>query len=145
MNKNVLISIIGIQRERGDLDEEGQNNEPIEIITPATYFCKDGVHYVFFEEMQEGISEVTKNKIVYHPDHKLEVIKKGALNSEMIFDYHEAHESIYETAYGVMQMGIDTHSIRGEIEENKISIDIKYSLIVNGEAYAECEIRIKVW
>lgn len=70
MTKNVMIHIKGLQ---ADMDEEA-----IEVICPGTYYYKDGKHYVFYEENQEGFTEVSKCQFRLQGDTCLEVMKKGS-------------------------------------------------------------------
>lgn len=53
MTKDVLITICGIQKRDGETDE------PIETVTPGEYYFRNGKHYILYEEVQEGIAEVT--------------------------------------------------------------------------------------
>ena len=49
MTKDVLLSISGLHYEvSGNADdyEDNEENEPIEMITPAAYYLKNGKHYV---------------------------------------------------------------------------------------------------
>ena len=60
MTKDVLVSISGLHSDMlGPVDE----NQSIEVITPATYYCKNGKHYVLYEEPVEGMSETIHNRI----------------------------------------------------------------------------------
>ena len=52
MTKDVLVNISGLQMAVDDL---GNEDGPIEIITPGTYYFKDGNHYIFMEEVAEGM------------------------------------------------------------------------------------------
>ena len=65
MTKDVLIKISGLQV---DAQDEGYDNEPVEIITAASYYEKNGKHYIFYEELEEGTDCVTKNRITLNPD-----------------------------------------------------------------------------
>ncbi len=143
MKKEVLIAIKGMQVEYAQ-DVEEQGNEPIEIINPATYFFKNGQHYVFFEEMQEGSADVVQNKIVFRENEALEVIKKGMTHSEMIFHKGEQHTTKYETPLGEMLLGITTHNITSIIEETAIQIEVDYDLDVNDDPFARCQITMRI-
>ena len=50
MTRDVLLSISGLHYEVADAagDEE---NEPIEVITPATYYYKNNKHHIIYEEV----------------------------------------------------------------------------------------------
>ena len=62
MTKDVLVSISGMHMDliSGMTDEE---NEAIEVVTPASYYCKNGKHYVIYDEVMEGVHGTIKNKI----------------------------------------------------------------------------------
>ena len=84
MTKDVLVSISGLQSEiSGDESEE---NAPLEVVTPASYFLKNGKHYVLFDEFVEGTPGVTKNKIKISGNDCVEIIKTGITNAHMVFE-----------------------------------------------------------
>ncbi|MFI3171535.1 MAG: DUF1934 domain-containing protein [Eubacteriales bacterium] len=142
MTREVLIAIAGTQIE--ETDSEVQDHEAIEIISPATYYFKDGIHYIFFEEVHEGIAGITRNKIVFKENEYLEVIKKGVTNSTMVFHCNETHVTNYETPFGEMQLGVITHKLHSKLEEHQLDIFAVYELAVDCEPYAECEIKLRI-
>ncbi len=94
--------------------------------------------------MYEDTTNVTKNKIIFRENESLEVVKKGATNSTMKFHCDEYHESIYETPYGEMLLGVTTRTIESEVADSQITIKAYYELSVNCESYADCEISMKI-
>ena len=53
MTKDVLLSISGLHYDvTGMVQEEEQ--ETIEVITPAAYYYKNGKHYVIYDEVVKG-------------------------------------------------------------------------------------------
>ena len=98
MTKEVLISISGLQTALDDMENE--DNDPIEIINSGNYFFKDGTHYIFFEEVAEGIPGVTKSQIRLHGKETLEVIKKGVSNMHMLFERNKTNRGFYKTPFG---------------------------------------------
>lgn len=62
MTKDVLVSISGLHTDiiTGMTDEE---NEAIEVVTPGSYYCRNGKHYVIYDEVMEGMPGTIKNKI----------------------------------------------------------------------------------
>ncbi len=142
MTKEVLVSISGLQMAVGDMDDQG--DEPIEIISAGTYFFKNGTHYLFFEEMAEGISGVTKTQIRLKGAETLEVIKKGLMNMHMVFEKNKNHRCFYRTPFGELNLGICTSQILVDESEKNINIRAEYALDVDCEPLAECTIRINV-
>lgn len=142
MTKDVLISIIGMHI---DIVNEGETgNEPVEVITPASYFFKNGKHYIVYDEMAEGLSGVTKNKVKITGNEKLEIIKSGIINAHMVFEKGKKYHTNYETPYGQFAMGFYTKDLKITEEEEKISIRVNYNLELNDEIITVCTIQITV-
>lgn len=141
MTKDVLINISGLQV---DVNEVEGDDEPIEVLSSGSYFFKDGKHYLFFEEVAEGIPGVTKTQIKLIGKECLEVTKKGVSNTHMIFDTKRKNHSYYETPYGQFHLDVFTKNIMVDETEDNINIKVEYMLDVNYEPLAECTIRINV-
>lgn len=142
MTKDVLVSISGLQMTENNM--EHKDDEPIEVLSPGTYFFKDGVHYIFFEEVEEGLSEITKTQIRLRGTDTLEVTKKGICNTHMIFEKNKNNRCYYKTPYGQLHLGINTGEIAVSETEDNIDIRAEYTLDVNYEPLADCTIRINV-
>ena len=66
MTKDILLSISGLHYDMtGIPDEPGaeEENGPIEVITPASYYYKNGKHYIVYDEVLEGMTGTIKTKI----------------------------------------------------------------------------------
>lgn len=135
MTKDVLVSISGLQMA---------DDEPIEVISAGTYYLKDGKHYIFMEEKEEGIPGVTKTQIRIHGTSSLEVMKKGISNVHMIFEKNHNYRCCYQTPFGQLNLGICTSRIAVEECEDEIEVTVKYAMSVNGEPLADCTVRIKI-
>ena len=85
MTKEVLLTISGLHLDAFS-DKTDEENEPIEVITPATYYLKNGKHYVLYEEVVEGMLGSIKNTIKITGDNKLEMKKSGISNTNMVFE-----------------------------------------------------------
>lgn len=55
MTQDVLLTISGLHDMAFADPEENEENEPIEVITPASYYWKNGKHYILYDEVMEGI------------------------------------------------------------------------------------------
>lgn len=142
MTKDVLVSISGLHID--PLAETQEENEAIEVVTPASYFCRNGKHYVIYDEVQEGIPGITKNKIKITGSDCLEIMKTGVSNSHMIFEHNKKNLTYYETPYGRMLVGVNTKSMEVTVTENNIDVWVEYELDVNHEPLAECKIKINI-
>lgn len=147
MTKDVLLSISGLHYEvSGNADdyEDNEENEPIEMITPAAYYLKNGKHYVLYEELVEGVPGVIKNKVRITGEEKLEIIKSGLTNTHMIFEKDKIHMTEYETPYGELMMGVHTKEMRVDVQESLIEVRVNYALDINSEPVADCNISLNI-
>ena len=147
MTKDVLLSISGLHYEvsgNADDDEDNEENEPIEMITPAAYYLKNGKHYVLYDELVEGVPGVIKNKVRITGEEKLEIIKSGLTNTHMIFEKDKIHMTEYETPYGELMMGVHTKEMRVDVQESLIEVRVNYALDINSEPVADCNISLNI-
>ncbi len=142
MTKQVLLTISGLHYDTfpGEEDE----NEPIEIITPATYYLKNGKHYVIYEEMVEGMPGTIQNKIRIAGNNQLEIKKSGLANTRMVFEKDKINMTQYETPYGEFLIGIFTKNMLVDVTEKNIDISVNYELDINSEKVADCDIRMNI-
>lgn len=143
MTKDVLVSISGLHTDilAADPDEE---DEAIEVVTPASYYCKNGKHYVIYDEVMEGMPGITKNKIKITGTDSVEIMKTGISNSHMIFEKNKKNLTYYDTPYGKMLIGVNTRNMKVNVTDQKIDIQVDYELDVNHEPLADCEIHMNI-
>lgn len=141
MKKDVLISITGIHY--GDWNQE-EESEPVEIITPASYYLKNGKHYIIYDEVMEGVPGSVRNTIKIDGDALFEISKSGSASTRMVFEKDKINMANYQTPYGEILVGIHTRDIRVEVQEEQIDVNISYELDVNEEPLSDCEIRVNI-
>lgn len=141
MTKDVLVSISGLQIDT--MDAHG-DHEPIEVVTAANYFLRNGKHYVLYDELMEGTPGVIKNKIKINGDDSLEIIKSGITNAHMIFEKDKKSQTYYQTPMGQMLVGVNTKVLDVDVTDEKINIRIDYELDINHEPLADCKIRMNI-
>jgi uncharacterized beta-barrel protein YwiB (DUF1934 family) len=137
MTEEVLVSIKGLQMI------EENNEAPVEVITRGTYFEKNGLHYIKYDEVYEDIEGTTRNLVKVH-DGVIEVIKRGLTNVHMVFEINKKNMTRYQTPFGELVMGITTKEIRVQKVEKGMDIKVSYDLYVNYEYLAACVIDISV-
>lgn len=138
MTKDVLVSIKGMQFD-------GESGDTIETVNFAQYYMKNNSHYVIYDEVTEGESQVTKN-ILKFKGKTLELTKRGLVNVHMIFEEGQKNMTNYTTPFGDILMGMDTRKVevKEETESQKIQVSVDYALEVNYEFLADCQIVIDV-
>lgn len=138
MTKDVLISLRGLQFDQNDLE-----GDKIETIVGGSYYQKNGKHYILYDEVTEGFSELTKNRIKFG-EHSLELTRSGLVNVHMIFEENRKNMTSYYTPYGNILIGIDTKKIHITQESDRIAVNVDYALDVNYEYLADCKITMDV-
>lgn len=137
MTKDVLVKISGLQFA-GEEDSDS-----VEVITSGTYYKKNNKHYVLYDEVMEGSTEVTKNVIKIGTD-SMEVTRKGPANVHMVFEKDKKNVSYYYTPFGNLLIGIDAKSIQVEESELDINVKVRYGLEINYEHVSDCHITVDV-
>ncbi len=137
MTKQVLLTIAGFQYA----DEEF--NEPVEIVTAGDYYNRGGKHYVLYDEVVEGLSGHISNTIKIG-DRSLELTRKGLTNIHMLFEKDRKNMTCYSTPFGSMIIGILASDIDVKETEENIDVNVKYSLEVNYEHFADCSIQMNI-
>ena len=90
MTQDVLLTISGLHDMAFADPEENEENEPIEVITPASYYWKNGKHYILYDEVMEGIPGVVKNKIKITGEDSMEIMKSGITNAPKLLGLADA-------------------------------------------------------
>lgn len=125
MTKNVTLTLTGIQ-----YDDEGQETVT-EFSCEAEYYFRSGSHYIFYEETEEdtGVSVKCTLKL---KGGALELQKKGAFSSLMVFERDKKYVTQYMTPLGSLPLELLTEHIDNVIGESEIVCTAKY-LLSSGE------------
>ncbi|MDD3367696.1 MAG: DUF1934 domain-containing protein [Lachnospiraceae bacterium] len=137
MTKDVLLSITGMQFEP---DAEGGE---ITTVNRAQYYKKNDSHYILYDEVTEGFSELTHNRIKIK-EHEVILTRKGLLNVQMDFEEQKKNLSNYHTPYGDLVIGIDTSKVSIKEDETEILVTVEYALEMNYEHLSDSTIQIKI-
>ena len=146
MTKDVLVSISGkhidIMNDPAKGYETG--DDEIEVVTPANYYCRNGKHYIIYDEVLEGMAGTVRNKIKITGTDAVEIMKSGLSSSHMVFEKNKKNLTYYATPFGNLQMGIAATKIAVKEEEAGLDLAIDYALEINAEHAADCQIQINV-
>lgn len=124
-------------------DQEDEDDE-IEVVTPASYYCRNGKHYIIYDEVVEGMAGTIKNKIKITGDSVLEIMKSGLSNTHMVFEKNRKNLTYYRTPYGQMLVGVNTRNMEVRVADDEIDVQVKYELDVNHEPFADCSIKMNI-
>ena len=128
MKKTVVLSIEGRQRY------EDQEPEVIQLVTEGTMEFADGGWDISYEESAlTGLEGVTTTFRV-EPG-KVTLTRKGALNSQMVFQEGVPHDSLYQMAFGTLMLTVKATFVYFDIVPDGGVIDLSYDInIENTEA-----------
>lgn len=121
MKKEVTLAIQGRQTY------EDQPPEIIELVTDGTMEFRSGGWDISYEESElTGLAGVTTTFRV-EPD-KVTLTRKGALNSQMIFQKDVVHESLYQMPFGALMLSVKATSVFFDILPEGGVIDLSYNI-----------------
>ena len=143
MTQEVLLTISGLHAMEFT-ENEDDGDEPIEVIAPASYYWKNGKHYIMYDEVVEGIPGVIKNKIKITGEDTLEIMKSGIINAHMVFEKNKMNVTYYDTPYGQIHVGIHTRELEVDVSEELIGVEVIYGMDINHEAVADCRITMSI-
>lgn len=139
MKTDVKISIRGIQ--------DNADEESVEVVSLGEMYEKGGQIYVSYEEGTEGACgadcDLVKSMLKVCPD-QVEIIKKGAAETHMVFVEDKDTISYYSTPFGEMEVAIHTDKLEQINTEKGFRILLKYALEVNAAHMSDCNVDIRV-
>ena len=130
-------------------NEEGET-QIFETRNKGRLSGREGVLYVLYEENGEetqGSAPVmsVKNLLKIEKDPLRASLKKsGAVSWRMTFEQGKGSEAAYETPYGTLRTGVWTTSVTLEMEQKKTSLQLLYTLFIQGEKQADCRLELEI-
>ena len=137
MNSECLVTIKGLHFD------VSQNANDLEVVLPGKYSKRGDFHYIIYDEPVEGTDYVNKNMIKFN-DHTMTLTKKGVINATMLFDTSSKNLTNYNTPYGSIVFGIETHSVNVDVAPDMVHLNISYSLDLNYELLSKSTIDILI-
>jgi len=122
--KKVTISIIG-----SPVPTESEDNS-YEFMTDGEYTSENGVSTFSYVESELTGMDGLLTTFNVEPD--CVILRRGdGLSGDMIFSEKQKHHFLYETPFGSILMGIDTHSIKKNMRDDGGSLEIRYDIEVD--------------
>ena len=121
MKQNVILSILGRQTYLG------QEPDTIELVTEGVLEDRGNAWFLSYEESDlTGMGGVTTTFIV-EPD-KVTLKRTGKLNSEMVFQEGQVHESLYQVEFGALMISVCASRVMADICHDGGMIDLVYAI-----------------
>ncbi len=108
---------------------------------------KRTIIYISYEEGTDAASgmdcDVVKSMLKVCPD-QVEIIKKGAAETHMVFVEDKDTISYYSTPFGEMEVAVHTDKLEHIYTEKGFQILLKYALEINAAHMSDCNVDIRV-
>ena len=138
LSKNVLLKLSGLGKNFGV-------PEGVEVIYPGEYHFRNGTHYIMYDESSDAEGTVLDTKcILKMNEERVEVIKHGAVSTNMIFAVGSPSVSFYQTGFGELSVATNVRSLDFVEEEHLIRADMFYTLEINNDYAEECHLTLTV-
>lgn len=113
---------------------QDQEPEVIELVTDGIMeFCNGGWDISYEESELTGLAGVTTTFRI-EPG-KVTLIRKGTLNSTMVFQENVVHESLYQMPFGALMLSVKASRVFFDLVPDGGVIDLSYHIsIENSEA-----------
>ncbi|MEZ3508664.1 MAG: DUF1934 domain-containing protein [Lachnospiraceae bacterium] len=138
MTQEVLLTLKGLQ-----FDQREEDSDKIETVVVGDYYKRNNKHYVVYEEIMEGFTQGTKNRMKFS-EHMFELSRSGLVNVHMVFQENKKNLTNYNTPFGQILVGIDTKKIQIAEQEDQIVVDVDYALDINYEFLSDCHITVNI-
>lgn len=137
MTKDVLLSI------RGLYTEDNEEADSIETLAPGEFYIKEGSYYIFFEEILDDTTGITKSRIKYS-EKCFELTRKGELSVHLLFEEGKKTLNTYQMPYGTLVVGLDTKRIEKTETDDEIKIRIDYAMEINYQQVSDNTIEVVI-
>ncbi|MCL2427158.1 MAG: DUF1934 domain-containing protein [Oscillospiraceae bacterium] len=135
--KKVLISIKGSPLYSADEDEM------FELMTDGEYLEKNGICTFSYIGSTLTGEEGTLTTFNVEKD-KVTLQRNDGINGDMIFTENQKQHFLYNTPFGSVMMGIDTHSIVSNMADDGGNLEIKYDIEVDNVSVSQNLFEINV-
>jgi len=135
--KKVMISIKG-SPAASDGDDDG-----FELMTDGEY-TREG-SYSTFSYMESELTGISGLLTTFDVEPDRVVLRRGdGYSGDMIFSETQKHHFLYETPFGAVMMGIDTHSIKKNMCDDGGSLEIRYDIEVDNVSVSQNLFKINI-
>lgn len=124
MEKEVVIAIKGMQ------EYENTDQDTVELVTEGC-LKGDGKSYVLsYQESELTGLEGTMTTIAVEGS-RVTLMRVGEVNTQMVFQEGRRHLSMYNTPFGAMAVGINTHRLTANMNDHGGNIEIDYAVEID--------------
>ncbi|MCI9295496.1 MAG: DUF1934 domain-containing protein [Lawsonibacter sp.] len=137
MEKEVVISIKGVQKY------EGTAPDTMELVTKGRLSRVGESYTLSYQESELTGLEGTLTTIQVDGG-QVTLMRVGEFNSQLVFQEGRRHLSMYNTPYGAMSIGVNTHHLMASLTDQGGDIEVDYTVEVDHALAGRNVFRINV-
>jgi uncharacterized beta-barrel protein YwiB (DUF1934 family) len=135
--KKVYISIRGLPVYSANEDDA------FELITDGEYLQHNGIST--FSYIESTLTGQEGQLTTFDVEQDRVVLKRNdGMSGDMIFSENQKHHFLYDTPFGSVMLGIDTHSIKNNMSDDGGNLEIRYDIEVDNIAVSQNLFQINV-
>ena len=135
--KKVLISIKGVPMFSASEDDA------FELMTDGEYSKENGKST--FSYVDSTITGQDGMLTVFDVENDRVVLRRGdGTTGDMIFSENQKHHFLYDTPFGSIMLGIDTHSITNDMNDDGGNLEIRYDIEVDNVSVSQNLFKINI-
>lgn len=137
MKRDIVLSI------RGRQAYPGQEPDVIELVSEGTMEYRDGGWDLRYEESDlTGLAGVTTTFRV--EPKRISLTRTGKLNSQMVFEEGQIHESLYQMEFGALMISVCATQVKWELSERGGTIDLVYNIEIEQSAAGTIDYHLQI-
>jgi len=140
--KKVLISIKGLPIKEFPMLAVS-DDEAFELMTDGEYLKENGIStFRYFESSLTGNDGLLTT---FDVEHDRVILRRGdGYSGDMIFSETQKHHFLYNTPFGSVMLGIDTHSITNNMSDDGGNLEIRYDIEVDNVSISQNLFKIDI-
>lgn len=137
MNKEVIVTVVGVQR-----DEAGEETRIVQQL-PGEFHEKENAIFLFYQEKDRETGAITQNSLKFK-DGVLTYTRKGSVNARMVFTPDENYITAYQSPFGLLHLEIHTRELAHVIGPHNGTIRVSYELYSDGAFVSSNELTLNI-
>jgi len=135
--KKVFISIKGLPVFAASDDDA------FELMTDGEYITEDGKST--FSYVDSTLTGQDGMLTTFDVESDRVVLRRGdGMGGDMIFSENQKHHFLYDTPFGSIMLGIDTHSIKNNMNDDGGNLEIRYDIEVDNVSVSQNLFKINI-
>ena len=118
-------------------------DDAFELMTDGEYLNKDGV--TTFSYIESSLTGLDGLMTTFNVEQDCVTLRRGdGISGDMIFSEKQKHHFLYDTPFGAVMLGIDTHSITQNMCDDGGSLEIRYDIEVDNVSVSQNLFKINI-